>query len=101
MMLCYTTCKNRSEALKIANHLLGKKLIACANMFETRSVYFWKGALCDEPEIFLLMKSQAKRWAAIRREIKKLHSYELPALVRLDARGSAAFERWIASGTKP
>ena len=100
MMLCYTTCKNGAEAKKIARHLLAKKLIACANMFEIRSLYFWKGALRDEPEVFLLMKTQAKHWPAIQREIKKIHSYELPALVRLSARGTAPFESWITSQTR-
>ena len=101
MMLCYTTCKNKSEAKKIARHLLAKKLIACANMFEIRSLYFWKGALCDEAEVFLLMKTQAKHWPAIQREIKKVHSYELPALVRLSARGTAPFEKWLTAETTP
>jgi len=100
MIICYTTCKNKSDAKRIARHLLGRKLIACANMFEIRSLYVWKGALCDEPECFLLMKTQAKHWPAIQREIKKVHSYELPALVRLSAKGSAAFEHWVTSQTK-
>jgi periplasmic divalent cation tolerance protein len=99
MILCYTTCKNKSEAKRIARHLLGKKLVACANMFGIRALYFWKNALRDEPECFLLMKTQAKHWGAIQREIKKLHSYELPALVRLGAQASAAFERWVSAET--
>ncbi len=99
MIICYTTCKDKDEAKRIANHLLGMKLIACANMFEIRSLYHWKGELRDEAEVFLLMKTQAKHWPALQREIKKLHSYELPAIVRLDAKGSAQFEKWIAAET--
>ena len=100
MIICYTTCKDKDEAKRIANHLLGMKLIACANMFEIRSLYHWKGELRDEAEVFLLMKSREDNWPAIERETAKAHSYELPAIVRLDAKGSAAFEKWVTSETR-
>lgn len=100
MILCYTTCKGNAEAKRIAKHLLGKKLIACANVFEIRALYRWKGTLCDEPECFLLMKTQAKHWAAVQREIRKVHSYELPAIVRLSARAGADFDKWVTAETK-
>ena len=47
MIVCYVTCKNKTEAKKISKHLLNKKLVACSNMFPVSSMYWWNKKIVD------------------------------------------------------
>jgi len=42
MILTYITCKDKSEARKISEHLLKKRLIVCDNIFPIESMHWWK-----------------------------------------------------------
>src|SRR5207248_8535321 len=43
VVLIYCPCGSEEEAVRIARELLDRRLIACANIHESRSLYFWKG----------------------------------------------------------
>ena len=75
MIIIYVTCKNNAEAQKIAKHLLGKKLIACANLISSKSFYHWKGKLEKQNEAILLMKTLETKFEVIKAEVK---IYSLP-----------------------
>ena len=76
----YLTCKDTKEAKKIAIHLLKKRLIACANIFPVKSLYWWKGKLVKDAEVAMLIKAPDKNLNVIEREIKKIHSYTVPCI---------------------
>jgi len=99
MIIVYTPCKNRTEAAKIAKYLLGKKLVACANILPTDSLYYWKGKLCSEKESILILKTQTKHFPKIKKEITKLHSYEIPAILKWNVSSSSAFGKWVKEKT--
>lgn len=101
-IVVYMTAKNRDEAKKIAAALLEKKLIACANIIEGAiSMYEWKGELCEEIEVVVIMKSRKELFEELKSTVLSLHSYEVPALVgiKIDA-GHEPFLAWIRSQTK-
>lgn len=51
-----------------------------------------------EPELKLLIKSTAKQFDAISAEIKELHPYEVPEILRLDiVDGDRAYLDWLTS----
>jgi len=91
MIINYITCKNKAEAKKIANQLLKKKLIACANIFPIDSLYKWKGKLQTDKEAVLLVKTTKN----IEKEVKKLHSYECPCIIRINAAANKGFTDWL------
>lgn len=76
----YITCKNKLEARKISRVLLNKKLIACANIFPVESLYLWRGKLEKSGEVAAVFKTLKKNLAQIKKEIKKLHSYQTPVI---------------------
>lgn len=76
----YVTAKDEEEARKIANHLLEKRLIACANMFPIKSLYWWKDAIESGNEVALIMKTHNRHKESIISEVKALHSYEMPCI---------------------
>ena len=95
MVLAYIICKNEAEALRISNHLLKKRLIACANLFPIRSLYRWKGKPMDDKEVAVLAKTVEKKFSAVRKEVEKMHSYEVPCILKLQAQANAIYERWV------
>jgi periplasmic divalent cation tolerance protein len=44
-------------------------------------MYSWKGKILDNKEIVLLLKCNPNNKGKILSEIKKLHSYEIPAII--------------------
>ena len=62
-----------AEAQKIANALLEKRLIACANILpEIHSSYLWKGKLETAKESLLIIKTRKALEKKILEEVKKL-----------------------------
>ncbi|MFH1536960.1 MAG: divalent-cation tolerance protein CutA [Patescibacteria group bacterium] len=83
MIFIYTTCKNEKEAQKIVKALLNKKLVVCANWWPSNACYEWKGKICSEKEIILILKTKNQNYSKIKTEIKKLHSYDTPIIAKI------------------
>jgi len=88
MILVYIVCTDDFEAKKIAKMLLQKKLIACANILDKiESLYFWPEGSNDieeGKESLLLVKTLKDRYDQINTEIKKIHSYKIPAIFSIN-----------------
>lgn len=94
MVLIYITCKDEKEAVRISKHLLEKRLIACSNMFPIRSMYSWKGKLQNEKEFVILAKTIDKNYNKIKKEVEKMHSYDIPCILKIDAKANKNYDRW-------
>lgn len=99
-IIIYVTYPNMDEATKIASHLLQKKLIACANYFPIKSSFWWKGKIDNSDEIVSILKTKKENWETVKSEIKKIHSYETPCIMKLDAEANTEYELWVNSETK-
>lgn len=88
---------NNEEAKKIVKHLLKKKLIACANIFPIESFYHWKGKMESGKEFVSLLKASEKNWEKVQKEVKQLHSYEIPCIIKINAEANEEFEKWVKS----
>jgi len=100
-LFVYTTFPDADVAAEVAQALLKKKLIACANILPSmRSLYVWKGALEDEKESVMILKTTAEKYDALEKEILKLHPYDIPCVVALPIEaGNEAYLEWIAQQT--
>jgi len=95
MIFIYTACKGKEEAKKIAKYLLDKKLVACVNMFPITSMYSWGGKLAEEDEFVLLLKTKKENYSAVKEEIEKIHSYDVPCIAKLDVKFNEKYEKWL------
>lgn len=95
MILIYITNKDMEEAKKVASHLIAKKLIACANIFPVASLYNWKGKLQDDQEAVLICKTKDELYNEIVKEVKKIHSYEVPCVLRINAKANKEYNDWV------
>jgi periplasmic divalent cation tolerance protein len=74
------TCANREEAQAIASTLLDKHLVACAEFASVESRFWWKGNISEAHEVRLTMLSSTTKFDTIYQQVKKMHSYDTPAL---------------------
>lgn len=70
------TCANNSEATKIAEALLYKKLVACVKFLPVTAHFLWNGNVDRAEEILLIMETIDEKFDAIEQEVRELHSYE-------------------------
>jgi len=100
VLVALTTCPDEQSAKAIAETLVRERLATCINrMSGVRSSYFWNGALQDEPEILLIMKTTPARIGELEARLKAIHPYELPELVVLPVTGgNEHYLEWIRQG---
>jgi periplasmic divalent cation tolerance protein len=75
-----TTVGSKKEACAMAHALVDAKLAACAQISRIESVYAWKGKIESGKEYRVLFKTTQASYGTVERAIRKLHSYELPAI---------------------
>ena len=97
--LLYVVCRSKNEAKKIAIKLIGKRLIACANIVPSiNSVFRWKGKIETARETLLLCKIRKKDVKNAEKEILKIHSYEVPCICLLDVDFlNGGYKKWLIS----
>ena len=92
------TASSQQEARAIARALVTEKLAACVNIFPVQSTYTWEGAVQQEEEWQMVIKTDLGRWDELSQAIQSLHSYDVPELIALPImQGSEAYLSWLAS----
>jgi|SRR3989338_6713177 len=100
MTLIYITCRNEEEAAKISKHLLSKRLIACSNIHLVRSMYWWNKKIEDIKESVITAKTKEKNYKKIKEEVKKIHSYKIPCILKINAEANESYEKWVNEEVK-
>lgn len=102
-LLVLTNLPDRAAAEKLAQALVAERLAACVNILgPCRSVYRWQGAVHQDEEHLMLIKSTADRYATLEAAIRAAHPYELPEIVAVPIeRGLPAYLEWVAAETAP
>jgi periplasmic divalent cation tolerance protein len=100
-IVVYITYPGMAEAHRITDALLGKRLIACANIFPVESKYRWKGKIERSPEAASIVKARRRDWDALKAEVERLHPYEVPDITRFDAEANPGYEAWLMAETRP
>lgn len=100
-LLILTNLPDQASAQAMAQSLVADRLAACVNILAPcRSVYRWQGRIEDAPEIPLLIKTTAARYAALEAAIRAGHPYELPEIIAVPiAHGLPEYLNWVASET--
>jgi len=92
-----TTLSASTDAVAFARVLVTDRLAACVNVLPAMtSLYRWKGAIEEDEERQLVIKTTSDRVAAIEARFRELHPYELPEFIVLSAEASAAYAAWLA-----
>lgn len=97
------TCDSTKEAQRLAKALVRKRLAACVSIQRSpiESLYWWAGKVETAREVLLLVKTARKKFGALEKETRRLHSYETPEIIALPiVAGSAPYLKWIHESLK-
>jgi periplasmic divalent cation tolerance protein len=98
-IIVLTSVGSEDMALDIAQELVEKRAAACVNMIpRLRSIFRWKGKVCDDRESFLIIKTRKDNFEKVKEIITGIIDYECPEILALTiAEGAPKFLRWIDS----
>ena len=100
-LLVITSLPDEASAQALASTLVTERLAACVNILAPcRSVYRWQGEIESAPEIPLLIKTTAARYATLEAAIRAGHPYELPEIIAVPiAHGLPEYLAWLIAET--
>lgn len=100
-VIVYATFGSMEEAKKVAEDVVGRKLAACANIIpNVTSVYRWEGQINTDQEVVVIFKTVKDFARLLAEEVKRLNTYEVPAIVGLPIiGGDPDYLDWVTKET--
>jgi periplasmic divalent cation tolerance protein len=97
------TAPDAEVGARLARAIVEERLAACVNVVPgVRSIYRWQGAVQDDTEVLLVMKTRADRVDALGARVRELHPYDVPEVLALAAAGgSADYLAWVRAEAAP
>lgn len=101
LRVVYVTAPDLDVAARLARALVEEELAACCNLVPgIRSIYRWEGAVHDDGEVLLVVKTQAERLERLTARVVELHPYALPEVIALPiVAGHAPYLAWVRAGS--
>lgn len=98
-----TTVGADYDARPLARELVEQHLCACVNVVPAiTSIYRWQGAVSEDGEQLLIIKTLAERVDALREALFARHPYDVPEFVVLPVtQTSEAYGAWLADAATP
>lgn len=91
-----TTVGSRADAERLARELVNRRLAACVQVEEgLTSFYRWKGELCADAEVRLVVKTLPGSEPALQAFFREHHPYEVPQFLATRLRASEAYGDWV------
>ena len=89
------------RAADLAAALVQERHAACVNIVPAvQSVYRWKGAMQNDAEALLIIKTSAARFEALKLAVLRLHPYELPEVIAVNVeQGHQPYLDWVLDNT--
>ena len=98
-LVVLTTLASADEARAFVRALVDARLVACGTLLPAAtSIYRWEGAITEESEVVVLLKTDATRWDALAAAVQQRHPYQVPELLALPvSRGLPKYLSWLAA----
>jgi periplasmic divalent cation tolerance protein len=101
-VVLFVTVPSADVASLIGTALVTEHLAACVNVLPgVRSLYLWEGAVHDDAELLLVIKSCRDRIPRLQARVLALHPYSVPEVVVLPiVDGSPRYLEWVRASTQ-
>jgi periplasmic divalent cation tolerance protein len=101
VLVVFSTLPSADKAAEVARILVSEGLAACVNLVgPVRSIYRWKGEVCDEQETLTIIKTTRERFEAMKARLVELHPYEVAEVIAVPVEdGHAPYLAWVAGET--
>jgi periplasmic divalent cation tolerance protein len=102
VVVVYATVPTLRLANEIGRALVEGALAACVNILPAMTaIYMWDGALNEDAEVVLIVKTHRQQTAAVIHAVRSRHPYENPALLVLPVlAGSETYLSWVRATTR-
>ena len=103
VLAAFSTFPSPEKAAEVARTLVTEGLAACVNLVgPVRSIYRWKGEVCDDQETLAVIKTTRDRFDALKARLVALHPYEVAELIAMPIEaGHAPYLAWVTAETAP
>ena len=99
-VIIVSTFPSKQSVTSIANKLVKKRLAACVNITKISSVYTWKGKVENQNEYLALFKTTKKTQSALKKELKKLHPYDVAEIEEINVKSiNQPYMKWLVDST--
>lgn len=100
-IVVFITASKEEEAAAIARVLVEEKLAGCVNVLpDIRSIYRWEGAIEDDREVLMIVKTRRNLFEQLQTRVKELHGYSVPEIIALPiVVGSPDYLAWLREAT--
>lgn len=96
-----TTTNSPENRDKLINEVLQQQLAACIQTLAIDSHYVWKGEVCSDNEILLIIKTTRRCYPALEQLIAEHHVYETPQIVQIPFKeGFNPYLAWLNENTR-
>lgn len=101
VLVVFSTFPTPEKAAEVGKTLVSEGLAACVNLVgPIRSIYAWKGELCDDAETLAILKTTRERFDAMKTRLVQLHPYEVAEVIALPVEaGHLPYLSWVAAQT--
>lgn len=94
-------CPDAETAADIADDLLVRRLVACANILAPiESHYHWQGGIEYGEEVPLVLKTRPDLEQQVETAIRLLHPYDTPPILRHEERANPDYDAWVDAETR-
>jgi len=99
-VIIVSTFPSKQSVTSIAKLLVKKKLVACVNITKISSVYTWEEKIENRDEYLALFKTTKKNQSTLKKELKKLHPYDVPEIVEINVESiNQPYMKWLVDST--
>jgi periplasmic divalent cation tolerance protein len=100
-VMVLTTLPVDADGPGFARRIVEERLAACVNLLAPmESIYRWEGAIEQDTERQVVIKTSRERVAALWDRIREMHPYDVPEFLVLPiVDGNDAYLRWVAEAT--
>jgi len=99
-VIIVSTFPSKQSVTSIAKLLVKKKLAACVNITKISSVYTWEEKIENRDEYLALFKTTKKNQSTLKKELKKLHPYDVPEIVEINVESiNQPYMKWLVDST--
>jgi periplasmic divalent cation tolerance protein len=102
IIISLVSCPSQEVGSALAKLLVDRELAACVQILPPmQSVYRWKGEVCIDEEVLLVIKTTSNLKDEVRTAIEENHPYEVPEFVVIEARDvSERYGTWIRQNVR-
>ena len=94
--LVLVTTATETEARAIVKSLIESRLAACVTVTPIQSIYRWQGAVHNDSEYQLSIKTDLALFDQIAAQIEHQHSYDLPEIIAVPiVESTESYGQWV------